>query len=319
MPYGSTARFVHQELRAVPAGYKVRTVRAGTHQVRVAFPPGPRQKGSGIVVGVLHPRGENPCPVARTNPAELILMGGNPPRSVARGSRSSAYDRLTRTEKLAFGRLGLGKKQIQTEADVEKARRMVAEAQRLKNRLPNPPGSAALGSVDGAEAAAARNLREGFSGESSERYIVRDEPHVPVGDYTDCGEFIEVAVKPTSSGETAVVQGVSFPGKLRLICDPDGRQLYIVGGSQHLSDSDVRIFTSSESNRVELGECRVISYGMVKWGPEVPISARGEDARWDHKFGEDGGTCPKIHYDRKMKRLLLDRATYRIEGAWIRD
>lgn len=264
------------------------------------------------------------CPTCGSlrNPAELLLMGANP--------AGSAYDRLSRNEKLAFGRLGLGKAQIRTEGDVEKARRMVREANRLRNRLPNP--SAPASETDSAEAnapgkgrfagnaEAARDLREGFSGEPSTGFYVANEPHVPAGDYTDCGEFIAVAVKPTATGEAQSVQEISFPGKrLELVSDPAGTQLFIVGVGQVLTDRDLKIFTSSSDERVLLGECRVISYGMAKFGAEVPESARGEDARWDHKFGEEGGTCPQIWYDRKWKRLILGQATYRIEGAWIRN
>ena len=368
MPYGSTSRFRHQEVRSVPAGYKVRTVRAGAHQVRVAFPPGARRKGDGIVVGILHPKNENPCPVARKNPAELLLMGANPsglPRErplpgasrsagaigAARArheSRATVYDALSTKEKLAFGRIGLGKAQIQSGSDLKRAREMVRQTQRLRNRLPNPANQFEAGLASFAEGAAedvtaqrayqdlfshskkrkknpdsaeqARELREGFSGEPSEHYTVRDEPHVPAGDYTDCGEFIAVAVKPTSTGEAKSVQEISFPGRdLELISDPSGRQLYIVGTGQDLSETDLRMFTDSDAELVDLGECRVISYGMIKFGSEVPASARGEDARWDHKFGEEGGRCPTIFYDRKMRRLILSRATYRIEGAWIRN
>jgi hypothetical protein len=249
-------------------------------------------------------------------------MGANPPVGAIREararheSRPGVYDSLSVNEKLAFGRIGLGKAQIQTGSDLKRARQMIRETQRLRNRLPNPSASA----LDSASADSARALREGFSGERSEHYTVRNEPHVPAGDYTDCGEFIAVAVKPTSTGEAKSVQEISFPGRdLELICDPQGKQLYIVGTGQDLSETDLRMFTDSDSELVDLGECRVISYGMAKFGSEVPASARGEDARWDHKFGEEGGTCPTIFYDRKMCRLILSRATYRIEGAWIRN
>jgi hypothetical protein len=247
-------------------------------------------------------------------------MGANPSAGeigAARerhGSRATVYDALSVKERLAFGRIGLGKAQIQTGSDLKRAREMVRQTQRLKNRLPNPAA------LDSPAAERARELREGFSGERSENYTVRDEPHVPAGDYTDCGEFIAVGVKPTSTGEATSVQEISFPGRdLELISDPQGKQLYIVGAGQDLSENDLRMFTDSKSERVDLGECRAISYGMAKFGSEVPASARGEDARWDHKFGEEGGTCPTIFYDRKMRRLILSRATYRIEGAWIRN
>src|SRR5713101_6842504 len=76
------SRFRHEDREAVPRGWKVRTVKAGKHRVRVAFPPGRRQKGSGRLVSVLHPVGENPCELRSTNPAELMVMSANnPPRT----------------------------------------------------------------------------------------------------------------------------------------------------------------------------------------------------------------------------------------------
>jgi hypothetical protein len=67
----SASRFRAEEKAPTPAGWKVRTVVAGKHQVRIAFPPGARRRGAGKVVEVLHPRGENPC---RMNPAELVIF-----------------------------------------------------------------------------------------------------------------------------------------------------------------------------------------------------------------------------------------------------
>lgn len=65
-----------EHVSATPIGYKVRTVRRDGHQVRIAYPPGRRLKGSGRVVEVLHPRTENPCRLP--NPAELVVMMANP-------------------------------------------------------------------------------------------------------------------------------------------------------------------------------------------------------------------------------------------------
>ena len=63
-----SARFRHEDVAAIPVGWKVRTVKAGAHRVRVAFPPGRRQTGAGRLVSVLHPlAGSNPC----ANPCTL--------------------------------------------------------------------------------------------------------------------------------------------------------------------------------------------------------------------------------------------------------
>ena len=56
----TATQYRHEDVATVPRGYQVRTVTTGDHQVRVAFPPGPRKKGAGKLVSILHPRGENP-------------------------------------------------------------------------------------------------------------------------------------------------------------------------------------------------------------------------------------------------------------------
>lgn len=75
-----------EHVATVPRGYRVRTVKRAGHEVRIAFPPGRRMKGSGQVVEVLHPAHENSCRmpnpaellVLAANPAELMVLGGNP-------------------------------------------------------------------------------------------------------------------------------------------------------------------------------------------------------------------------------------------------
>lgn len=55
--------FYHEEIQAVPAGYQVRTItHPSGHEVRLAFPPGRRKRGSGRLIEILHPHGaKNPC------------------------------------------------------------------------------------------------------------------------------------------------------------------------------------------------------------------------------------------------------------------
>jgi hypothetical protein len=248
-------------------------------------------------------------------------MGANPISAGAIGAararhqaRVGIYDTLSVKEKLAFGRLGLGKAQIQTGSDLKRARQMVAETQRLKNRLPNP----GAGVLDSAAAENARALYGKFHEKESERYTVRHEPHMPAGDYTDLGKLIALRVKPTSTGQTAHVQEISFPHKnIRVVCDPDGSQIWFVGDGQQQDADDIKIFTAENGPRPYLGLCRSIVYEATKWHPQLAESARGAKIEWEHEFGEEGGTCPAVSYDVRHQRLLLGKASYHVEGAGI--
>jgi len=302
-----------QDVRSVPPGWKVRTVKAREHRVRVAFPPGRREKGSGVVVAVLHPKNENPntCTTRQKNPAELILMGANP-MGMKAARLSNPYDSLTVDERLAFGRLGLGKAQLQSAADIRRARKQVAANERFKNRLPNP--GVGTGEI-GEEAGRAQDLYERFHETESSHYTVLSEPHMQSGDYTDLGEFLDVKVKPANGGP---VQVISFEGgDVRLVSDAGGRQLYLAGHGQDLDEPSLRVFSDGAEDRLLLGKARTIAYQAVKWHPEVPDGARGKDKPYEHRFGEDRGTEPDVWYSRSMKRLLIGRASYRVEGAGI--
>jgi hypothetical protein len=51
----SKRKFRHQDISVPGADTRVRTVRAGAHQIRIAFPKGARKRGSGKIVAILHP------------------------------------------------------------------------------------------------------------------------------------------------------------------------------------------------------------------------------------------------------------------------
>src|SRR5260370_24834166 len=113
-------KFKHEEVSAVRRGYRVRSVRRGSHEIRVAFPPGPRRRGAGRVVSILHPVGENPnCPIRqiaerlatpetwRCGSGEPAVFGGMCARC-ARAKAKEARERAGRIRAAAFN----GKKKI---------------------------------------------------------------------------------------------------------------------------------------------------------------------------------------------------------------
>jgi len=270
-------------------------------------------------------------PNRRHNPgAELLLMGANPlsKREQQKSARDRAarirgarlsnpkktpYDALSVEERLAFGRLGLGKAQLHSASDIRRARKKLADVHRFRNALPNPGSS--LPSLEAPQVEHARDLYEAFHEHASEKYIVTSEPHIPSGDYTDLGKLIALRVKPESGGQ---VQQITFPGKkIHVISNASGTQIYFAGDGQELSDVEVKIFTSSLSDRAELGECRSIVYEAAKWHEAVPASVRGAKVEWEHQFGEDGGYPPKLFWLRSSERLALEGGSYHVEGAGI--
>lgn len=51
------SQFRHEDVSAVPRGWRVRTITEPSgHRVRLAFPPGPRRKGAGKLISILHPK-----------------------------------------------------------------------------------------------------------------------------------------------------------------------------------------------------------------------------------------------------------------------
>ena len=71
----SKRKFRHQDIAVPPAGTSVRTIHAGKHEVRIAFPKGARRKGSGKIVSILHPLGEkNPECGAKLSVVEIAAL-----------------------------------------------------------------------------------------------------------------------------------------------------------------------------------------------------------------------------------------------------
>jgi hypothetical protein len=91
-----SSAFKIEHVRRVPRGYKVRTTFAGPHQIRIAYPPGPRRRGSGEVVEILHPRGENPsCELTRARAEEIARKFSASRRNA--GGRTARRNKLGKT------------------------------------------------------------------------------------------------------------------------------------------------------------------------------------------------------------------------------
>jgi hypothetical protein len=347
-----SARFRREDVSSVPGGWKVRTVKAGTHRVRVAFPPGRKQNGSGRLVSVLHPVSgsnpcANPCSLRAVNPAELMVMSANhPPRrrnAEARQARTadktskhllrlassadkhgkaelaSAYRDMARqnpAELLVMG-ANPSRRTLEREAR-ERAERI--RAARIGGHGHNPRVE-----VVAAPNPPTEEIVEEFTGREVEFMDVYNEPHMPRGRYAKLGPLVALYIKPAKGGQVQRIGaseavGDAFPaawgGRPPLVvCDSTARQIYFVDGHQDISDALAAFGAIDRGNGiVELGKGRRIDYQCRKDHVAEP-----DEDLWKHEHGEEGGALPTVLFDTRTKRILYEGGDYRIEGPWIRD
>jgi hypothetical protein len=162
----------------------------------------------------------------------------------------------------------------------------------------------------------AADLREEFTGMPAEYYTVRDEPHMPAGNYAQLGRLLALYFKPTTHEQVhSITWGKQSP---ILVSNETGRQLWFVGGDQDIGNTLGSItlaypIAQERSNGIwELGELRRIDYRQRK--EHVP---HPESDEWRHDFGHENGVRPNLLYDANHRRLLLEGGDYRIEREGI--
>lgn len=312
-------RFRHEDREAVPKGWKVRTVKAGAHRVRVAFPPGRREKGSGRLVSILHPISgnnpcSNPCTLRSTNPAELMIMGANPPRrrngwgyrvvAVSRyGDANVSRDFETKDHARKFAKT------------VDSATYFRPNIQRIRIN-PAPAANPRVEVVHG-DNPPVEEIVEEFSGTAADYIDVYNEPHMPRGRYAQLGELLNLYIKPAGGGQRQKITFGTGDQAPIVVCDSTAKQIYFVGGNQDISSALEAFGISLLANLREvptLGQGCRIDYKARKEHVAEP-----DEDRWKHDHGEENGVLPTVLFDAKNKRLLYEGGDYRIDGAWIRN
>jgi hypothetical protein len=327
------SRFRHEDREAVPKGWKVRTVKAGKHRVRVAFPPGRKVKGSGRLVSILHPLGENPCELRSANPAELMVMSANnPPRT-----RNAFAYRVVAVPR--WGGSPVTQDFPTREAAKDHARGLSKETyfkphiQKVRKAGSNPAELLVMGANPRVEVVSSPNppteeIVEEFTGRPVEYLDVYNEPHMKRGRYGKLGPLVALYVKPAKGGQVQRIGapeavGDGFPEYWNnlpplIVTDSTARQIYFVDGTQDISNC-LHLFTGAAAREggaqgiYELGQVRRIDYQCRK---EV---ASPEEDLWKHDHGEENGVLPTLLFDATNKRLLYEGGDYRIEGPWIHN
>ena len=157
----------------------------------------------------------------------------------------------------------------------------------------------------------AATLREEFTGSPADWITAEQEPHIPAGDYAQLGELLSLYVKP---GRGDAVQQINFREAERplLLSDESARQLWLAGGNQDVSASLSAFGANGDSELVELGELRRIDYKQRK--EHVPHPDHDE---WRHEMGEESGVRPRLWFDTRLKRLLVQGGEYEVRPEGI--
>jgi len=101
---------------------------------------------------------------------------------------------------------------------------------------------------------------------------------------------------------------------IRLCCDPDGQQLFLLGGSQDIEAGLKPMFgITSEAQLVDLGEINKIWYLARKSMHQF------EPIEYHHRFGEEGGSRPRLMYDRRHKKMFIVGGDYEIKAVGIKN
>jgi len=290
---------VHQR----PRGWRVRSKKSGSHVVRVGFPPGPRRKGAGKVIEILHPKEEkNPsCIVsqkAKSNPEELLIFG-NPSRGAGKKRRNAG----TQGHKAGCPCF----------ACKHKRGERVNPRRRRKDRKLRANRKHRANQVSETEQAV--RLFEVFHGKEPQDIVDKHVSAAMRKDYTALGKLIAVLTDDCGYGEQAIANKwdqcprIDFSeDHITLASSPNGQQLYAIGGNQNLNGCLAKFEgVDPAKDFIDLGEVAAVVYEARK------IHDNFEVVEYVHKFGGNGRTRPGWFYDRLKKAIFFIGGEYTID------
>lgn len=92
-----------------------------------------------------------------------------------------------------------------------------------------------------------------------------------------------------------------------LAASPNGKQLYVISNGP--LELDLSAYdTDASKDLVDLGDATFVVYVAKK--PSDP-------KEWVHTFGEEGGSRPRVYYDRLNKGLLFGGGSYHVDAPGI--
>jgi hypothetical protein len=149
-------------------------------------------------------------------------------------------------------------------------------------------------------------MYETFHGRAP-RHLIDYEQYVKYPEhFAELGRLLELKVFLDSANP-------KFPftsfGDCKVVCTPDGSNIYFIGGDQSINLDSLGIET--DKDMIELGPCVYIAYRTTKGFHDF------EPTSYEHKFGEEDGVFPRLGYDRLNRTLFLIGGNYDVKRPGI--
>jgi hypothetical protein len=150
-------------------------------------------------------------------------------------------------------------------------------------------------------------MYETFHGKKPGRIVEYDELINFPQHFAELGRLVELRINLDSANRKFPF--TSFGNNCKVVCTPDGENIYFVGGDQKIDLGNLDI--GGDKDMVELGPCVYICYHTTKdFHDFTPID-------YFHEFGEEDGIQPMLAYDRLNQKLFLMGGNYQVKREGI--
>ncbi len=150
-------------------------------------------------------------------------------------------------------------------------------------------------------------MYETFQGKAATGATEVKEPAEPDAELAQLGELRGLLSSVRGHGDLELK--FSHGDAVKLASNAQGTQLYFIGGDQSIELRGLPV--DAGKRYVDLGEAKDITYRAAKAHSDFQASD------WVHEFGEEGGTRPRLTYDRERQRLELAGGSYHVDAPGI--
>ena len=161
-------------------------------------------------------------------------------------------------------------------------------------------------------------ISKGFHGRDPIQEFELTEQTIYHKNLAQLGELVELEIESTEKRKDLIVLGFQRgDDPVRLCVSKNRKQLEFLGGDQTVDDDWLESVTDEwDKDKVFLGCCFSISYFADKHHLTGPKQQK-YGTEYIHEFGEQGGSMPKVIYDRLNKRFELVGGSYDVRDEGI--